>query len=230
MLDDKESALNARPESKGELEMEHKATVPFAGSSELTMRVPWRGLVTSLLLAALFCVFTLAAQTAKADSITFQDTTTDNIVSVSGSSRLATVAGCGSAVEICSITLSAPTGSVFSSSSLPATIFIGEGNGTISDELLFGVAPDKSFVTLTFVSDSDSGLGLGTCPITPACISESGLSQLAGSVTWINGTLTSSDSISFASDAPEGVVPEPTSLLLLGSGLTLIGGFLRRRG
>jgi hypothetical protein len=51
MLDDNESALNDRPESKGELEMEHKATVPFAGSSELTMRVPWRGLVTSLLLA-----------------------------------------------------------------------------------------------------------------------------------------------------------------------------------
>ena len=196
MLDDNESALNARPESKGELEMEHKATVPFAGSSELTMRVPWRGLVTSLLLAALFCVFTLAAQTAKADSITFQDTTSDNIVNVSGSSRLTTAAGCGTGVEICSITLAAPGTATFKASALPPVTYIGEGNGNISDELIFAVSTDNKFVTLTFLSDSEgptaSCASVGGCTFT-----ETGLSQLAGSIIWSD---LSTDSINFASD------------------------------
>jgi hypothetical protein len=207
--------------------MEQEATMHFAGSSGSTMHVPWRGLVTSMLSVALLCVFTFAAQTAKADSITFQDTTSDNIVNVSGTTRLATVAGCGTAAEICSITLAAPTGSTFSTSTLPPIIYVGEGNGHISDELIFAVSPDSKFVTLTFVSDAEGGSGLGTCPTTPACISETGLSQLAGNIVWSNDT---TDSIHFASDPPEGVVPEPTSLLLLGSGLTIIGGFLRRRG
>jgi hypothetical protein len=208
--------------------MENKATVPFAGSPELTMRVPWRGLVTSLLLAALLCVFTLAAQTAKADSITFNDTTSDNIVSESGgSTRVKTAAACGTAVEICSITLAAPGTTTFKSSALPPITYIGEGNGNISDELIFAVSTDSKFVTLTFLSDSEgptaSCASVGGCTIT-----ESGVSQLAGSIIWSD---LSTDSINFASDPGEaGVVPEPTSLLLLGSGLTLIGGYLRRRG
>src|ERR1700674_171602 len=186
---------------------EHEAAVPFAGTSEFAMHAPWRRIATSLLSVSLLCVFTLAAQTAKADSITFNDTTSDNIVSVSGgSTRVTTAAACTVPAEICSITLAAPTGSTFASSTglLPIT-FIGEGNGKVSDELIFAVSKDNTFVTLTFLSDFN-GVGLGTCPETPACVSETGVSKLVGSIVWSDA---STDSINFASDLPEGagVVP-----------------------
>jgi hypothetical protein len=75
---------------------------------------------------------------------------------------------------------------------------------------------------------------LGPCPIIQislvvGCnVIETGAPQLAGTITWSNGTLapTTTDNIILASD---GVEPEPATLILFGSGLVIAGGFLRRR-
>jgi hypothetical protein len=58
---------------------------------------------------------------------------------------------------------------------------------------------------------------------------ETGQPQLVGAVTWTNGTNTITDQVYLQSDAPAGVEPEPASLILFGSGLVMLGGFLRRR-
>jgi hypothetical protein len=176
-----------------------------------------------LFVTLLLVCFKLAARPAKADQ--FNPT---------GTSCTTT-----SAQEICSVNLQAPVGATFASSNLPASYLIGgEGNHTVSDELdplVFVVG--NAFVTFKFVSDGPGVPGVVEvggvpCPPIIGCnITENGTVQqvvLAGgtpvTINWSNGA---QDTIAFASDVSE--VPEPASLILLGSGLVVTGGFLRRR-
>ena len=204
--------------------------LPLAGRSGTTAHGPWRSLVARVLSATAVCVFMLAAQSARADSFTFSDAppTPEGTIGVPVSSRLTTSAGCGTGVEICAVSLAAPTGATFNASTIPSIILIDNGSGIVSDELLFAVSQDKTFVTLTFLSDSEAPGGFGPCN-GQCTVIENGSVQAAGIISW-NGS-TTVDTINFASDveAVGPTVPEPASLILLGSGLFLAGGFLRRR-
>jgi len=182
----------------------------------------------------------LAGQSAHADTIVFHDLT--DTVTVDGSGRLGPVAPntveCN-ALEVCRVTLNAPTGYVFSSSTLPTGLYrIREPGGvTVSDR--FFITP-STFVTgstsVQFTFDSDV-LEPGVVPcssVTGICnVVENGLLQIIpGTITWSpNGIAVPSsapnivDNVGFTSD----VEPEPASLILFGSGLVIAGGFLRRR-
>ena len=74
----------------------------------------------------------------------------------------------------------------------------------------------------------------GVCTLNASnCIPENGAPQdVPGTIKWWSGpngtgTLLRTDEVEIASDVSE--VPEPSSLMLFGSGLAIAGGFLRRR-
>jgi hypothetical protein len=184
----------------------------------------------------------LAGQSAKAETIAFHDLT--DTVTVDGSSRVVPVAGSCTG-ELCTVTLNAPTGFVFRSTTLPLLYRIAESvGGTVSDRFLhsaFGVG--SSSVQFTFSSDVEGAVavpctsagGVGVCDAV-----ENGLLQTAATITWClpatpggpcpaNTSVDMTDDIAFQSDLLASEVPEPASLLLFGSGFALAGGFLRRR-
>jgi len=176
----------------------------------------------------------LAGQSAKADTIVFHDLT--DTVTVDGSTRLAPAAGATVMCtgEVCTVTLNAPTGLVFKSTTLPLLYRIAEGSltGTVSDRFVHAAfVVGSSSVQFTFASDVDPAVGvpcttaggIGTCDAV-----ENGLVQIAGTITWgTPGTVANNivDNVAYVSD----VEPEPASLILFGSGLVIAGGFLRRR-
>jgi hypothetical protein len=198
----------------------------------------------------------LVAQSAKADDIVFNDLT--DTYSVTGAvSDVLTVVACGVEPGICTVTLSKP-GYTISGTTLLPTFLMAESTSTtapgtpVSDGLnslppggsVGGVTSlvGASSVVFTFHSDppplvtGGPEINLGPCPILQidlvvGCnVTETGLPQLAGTITWTSGTIvlpTTTDNIIIQSD---GVEPEPATLILFGSGLVLAGGFLRRRG
>lgn len=89
-------------------------------------------------------------------------------------------------------------------------------------------------VKFTFQSDpsapEDSGLpSCSTAASVGGCqFIENGTPQEVGTITWSDGTVTTVDHIRVESDVPP-EVPEPSSLMLFGSGLLIVGGFLQRR-
>ncbi|PYU21802.1 MAG: hypothetical protein DMG30_16680 [Acidobacteria bacterium] len=192
------------------------------------------GFKKATVLASLLIVcFVLAAQSAKAESILFDDgPTKGDSPTLTGSSRLVGVF-CG--VDICTATLLAPT-NAFSTFTGTLAFYLGEGSltGNISDDFIGAVG--SVAVTLKFDSDLPTTAGettnLGPCVIAnirPGCNAiENGQPQTGASVTWSDGT---TDTFYIVSEVGEGgaVVPEPGSMILLGSGLAIAGGFLRRR-
>ncbi len=200
-------------------------------------------------LVGLFVVcFVLAAQSAKADDIVFNDL--GDTILVTGNGRFSTLsASCrvGTVAEQCSVTITAPTGTHFDSTSLPqqlnlfgsslSALGISEGNSTLSDALVIGHLVGSATTTVTFLSDpppTTAGVeaSLGICNQSflgisiPCDIPETGEKQHAGTINWANsgGTVIAQDDVYFLSE-----VPEPATLILFGSGLALAGGFLRRR-
>ena len=188
------------------------------------MNIPRALLYASVSIASIL----LAGQPAKATTAGVQVTFTESgdVLTVGGN-RITGVVCTG---ETCSVTLNAPGSATFVSTTLPNTTgstsyTIDEGNGFISDEIDHSVFnSSQNSVTLTFTSFDDTG---AHCPSGGCNVVESGDLQFPGiTITWSDGTTTTADSIGFQSDPP---VPEPASLILLGSGLALAGGFLRRR-
>jgi hypothetical protein len=103
---------------------------------------------------------------------------------------------------------------------------------TVSDSFAYAPVYDHYTGALTsvkfiFLSDLPNSLGVEgpgvPCALVGGCRAiETGMVQNLGDIKWSDGTV---DQINFKS----GVAPEPASLILFGSGLVLVGGFLRRR-
>jgi hypothetical protein len=177
----------------------------------------------------------LAAQSAKADDILFNDlgdtVTVTNLLGGPVTSRLSFT--CPSGGDSCSATLSPPSIGGLTTSIISYTLGEGSTTGNMSDMLVS--VPLLLAAHLTFNSDlpSAEATGLGPCvvaipiPRTGCNAVESGMPQLAGTITWktLLGTTTGTDNIYVES----GVEPEPASMILFGSGLVIVGGFLRRR-
>lgn len=207
-------------------------------------------LSTALLVAALLAVPALIAPAARADAngtILFQDLTDQ--VSISSNTTRAS-ATCGApGPEDCTVILSAPAGATFSGTTLLRVFNIGEANGNISDTITNdGATSASTSITIHFSSDTTENLPptIGFCIAEPAScpaiqVQEDGSVQTAGTVSWFmpvdagfciadpqscaNGIpgVTITDTIQFQSDPNEPVVPEPNTLLLLGTGLSGIG-------
>jgi len=170
--------------------------------------------------------FMLAARSAKADTIvTIQDLT--DAVTASGPAT----SNCLPNTELCTITLTPPSsGATVSSTTLPVAFHMVEGGtlGGVAQPISDGL--NHLLLTtlhqLTFQSDppiaGDPSLPGACVPNLIDCVIETGLPQLAGTVTWSDNTVYD---IYVESD----VEPEPATLILFGSGLALAGMFIRRR-
>lgn len=135
-----------------------------------------------------------------------------------------TILGTPVSVEGCMATIVGPAS--FSAADTRLVTLIGGDNGNISDAII--VTPDLSANTVhvLFASDPDlprvSGIGVACTTVGGCQVIESGGIQDGVKIKWSNGV---TDTVHFQSD----VVPEPSSLLLLGSGLLAIAGYLKKR-
>jgi hypothetical protein len=93
----------------------------------------------------------------------------------------------------------------------------------VSDEIDFELDSGTGLATILFSSDSENPLALcnGVNCIEP----ETGLPQTLGVITWADGTTAT---VQVQSDIND-VVPEPSSLLLFGTGLIGVAGTLKRK-
>jgi hypothetical protein len=192
----------------------------------------------------LICLMGVAAVVslpARADEVTFNDltdTVTATITSSTSGSQ-AKINECGIfsvpfqgtavSVEGCKVTIDGPA----NSRSFDARLLtlIGGDNGNVSDAILvLSNFSDKNELQVIFASDlgmpGEPGIGV-PCSIVPGgCqLTETGGVQPGVTITWSNGAM---DTVSFQSDT-DSIVPEPSSLLLLGGGLLVVAGYLKRR-
>jgi hypothetical protein len=197
-----------------------------------------RVIAVTILLAAALAV----ALPARADVVTFNDLT-DTVkakITSSTSGSKVTINECGIltielkprspvSVEGCMATIVGPANS--SSFKAPLLTLIGGDKGNVSDAILvFSDFSDKNKLQVIFASDLEipgkPGIGVACNTFFIGCtVTETGGVQPGITITWSNGA---KDTVSFKSDA-EGMVPEPSSLTLLGGGLLLVGGYLKRR-
>src|SRR6202171_76080 len=175
-------------------------------------------------------------------TITFTDTSESLTATATGRAKIVTlpILGplCGTVpagqtkVEGCIVRIDAPSGASFSSGN---QVYLAAENSTVNSDAIV-VVGHGSYVFVTFISDTVvSGQEQG---LPPTCNQLKKLADVdtctniseAGSIhiTWGTGSNMGTDTVNFQSDTP-GFAPEPTSLVLLGSGLLAIAGFLRKR-
>ena len=184
--------------------------------------------------AASFMGVALAvALPVRADEVTFNDLI--DMVTASKSGSRVTINECGlstitlggqsMSVEGCRATITAPDDST--SFDAPRLTLIGGDNGNISDAIL--VTKVGNVAHVLFLSDphvpgkpelSIPCSRFGGCQLT-----ETGGVQIGATIAWNNG---GTDTVSFKSDT-DSMVPEPASLMLLGGGLLVVAGYMKRR-
>jgi hypothetical protein len=127
--------------------------------------------------------------------------------------------------EECSLSLAPPSlGATVTSTTLATFTYIAEPNGAdLSDALLAEpINPGKSPNWLLDFLSRDTPVVGGCAHLGGCAITENGLVQTIGTITWSDGTI---DTVEFQSGVTG--VPEPASLVLLGAGF--LGLFLLRR-
>jgi hypothetical protein len=205
-------------------------------------------LFVASVVAALLCGFIPAratAQTTNDVNITFQDLT--DVLTVTGLPGGTFTCPLPPGAEFCQPPAFTLSGTVLGtygpggSGSFPTIALFAEPttNGSticfggflgpcISDGLATDFITTPGQVTFKFQSDPSTL----TDPSLPGCIkaggclfTEDGTPQEVGQITTLNGTTITTYHVLVASE----VEPEPATLILFGSGLVLVGGFLRRR-
>ena len=170
------------------------------------------------------------ARTALAATIVFHDLADQVTFSTDTPQRvMQRVCGPVGNSETCSSLVLAPSNAQFQSTTIPAIgLFVAEADLVfISDSIDVSASPASTSVGVNFGSDGDQGGP--TCVVVGGCqLVENGQVQTAGTITWSAGTV---DTIQFQSDIDATTTPEPSSILLLLTGLVLLGASqVLRRG
>ena len=87
-------------------------------------------------------------------------------------------------------------------------------------DVLSGFSPSSSTYQVQILIEPDGLSGLPCIAETACLVREDGLLHTVDTITWSDGTV---DTINFQS------VPEPASLLLVGTGLLLLAGIIKRK-
>jgi hypothetical protein len=192
-------------------------------------------------LICLIAAAAVVALPARGDEVTFNDltdTVSATITSTSSGSSVTidqcglfsvTIHGTMVSVEGCKATIVGPANS--SSFQARTITLIGGDNGKVSDAII--VTPDilkDNKLHVIFASDPDipgmPGIGVPCSTIPGGCqVTETGGVQPGVKITWSNDK---TDTVSFKSDT-DSIVPEPSSLALLGGGLLVVAGYLKKR-
>src|SRR5579859_2239030 len=165
------------------------------------------------------------AQTTSAPETIFIDDSTDTMsVSQSGDTRLIITTACVNG-ESFSCVLTAPSGMTLQSTSFDNVFLTEPGTLNISDFIEVAAVIPSTSQTIHVESDTDpSTFGACTNLAVQRCIPETGDFQTVDTITWTDGTNTITDTLEVRSDLETPTVPEPASLLLLGTGLLSIAG------
>jgi hypothetical protein len=193
-----------------------------------------------VLLAARAAVL-LMSPAARADTITIHDETDSMFVTHDSGLDTSLIVGCTVTEDYCYaefnrsgfsvLSATGPVGEPIPQDSNYHTTRVDEPGGGQSDRLwTYATGTQDTQYLFSDMPSSEGGssdcnfVNCGYPELTP--ILETGLPQLASTVTWNDGRV---DTFSFVSDVSESTVPEPASLLLLGTGLVIGARRWRKR-
>lgn len=119
---------------------------------------------------------------------------------------------------------------------IPATIYIGDGSGDVSDEIVASVMPysanptEVTIVDFTFYFGLDLGTPESCASVAGGCtVTRDGSVQDLGTITWGPGFFTPTDGFSTTLEYQYVPTPEPSMLLVVGALFSMMLIVIARR-